>query len=67
VALHVDSREPWWSSGDLERLDHEAAGLSIAVVEGERASRGHVVHVHSGEGLGERKDSGVLFQNQSHR
>jgi hypothetical protein len=58
--------ETWRPCGHLERLDHEAAGLSIAVTEGERASRSHVVHVHSCKCLGERKDSRVLLENQPH-
>jgi hypothetical protein len=59
-------RETWRSRRHLKRLDQEAARLSIAIPQGKRASRSHVVHVHSCECLGERKDSRVLFENQPH-
>src|SRR5918995_164995 len=63
----VHPRKSWWSSGHLERFDHNSAGLSIAIKEGDPFPQRHLVNVHSGKRLSERKDSGVLFQRPSHR
>ena len=67
VAGCVHLREPWWSGGHFEGLDHNAAGLSIAISERDPCAQRHLVNVDSGKRLSEGKDPGVLFQYQSHR
>jgi hypothetical protein len=66
MARCLRPRETWGSRGHFERLDYNAAGLSVAITEGDPASQSHVVHVDSRKRLGERKNSRILFQNQPH-
>jgi hypothetical protein len=66
MAWSIHTGETWRPRGDFERLDHNAAGLSIAIAEGHSVPHRHVVHVHSRERLRERKDPRILFQNQPH-
>ena len=57
----------WWSRGHLERLDHNPAGLSVPIPEHGLRAQWHVINVHSGKRLGERKNSRVVFQDVSGR